>query len=133
MEELCMKRVKCVKHLLFLALVWILACGMYLPAGAAAQKVSLSDSSGNYLEKKGKSWYLLDAEGETLSGIQYLKLKKSKPYATGYYFVRENGKVCTGKHFHTVKNQTANGKNFTEHIILAAIAESCIRKRAGQL
>ena len=55
---------------------------------------------------------MLDAEGETLSGIQYLKLKKSKPYATGYYFVRENGKVCTGKHFHTVKNQTANGKKY---------------------
>lgn len=106
-----MKVRNCAKHYLFLMLVWIMLIGVQMPVYAAVQKIVLADNSGNYLEKVGKSWYLYDTDGQPLSGICYLKLKKSKPYATGFYYVRSNGKVCTGKHFHTVSGE-ANGKTF---------------------
>lgn len=106
-----MKVGKCAKALLFSAMMWIMLLAVQVPVLAASKQIELSDGSGSYLQKQGNSWYLYAQDGQPLTGMQYLKISKGKPYRTGYYYVRSNGRICTGKHFHTI-SQKVNGKTF---------------------
>lgn len=54
---------------------------------------SFTDGSGSYLVQKGERWYLRDANGKALTGIQYLAIKKNDVLMRGYYMFNSNGKL----------------------------------------
>ena len=74
-------------------------------------QIHFTDHSGKVLEKKGNSWYLMDAQETPLTSVQYLALPSGKALKKGYYFFDSQGKLCTKKMFHKVDTRT-NGKRF---------------------
>ncbi|MCD7743934.1 MAG: serine hydrolase [Lachnospiraceae bacterium] len=77
------------------------------PAGA----VVFTDESGSYLMKKGKSWYLKDAAGQALAGIQYLAIAKTDSLNSGFYMFDSKGKLLAQKAVYYL-DTTVNEREF---------------------
>ncbi|MCD7765645.1 MAG: hypothetical protein LUH53_03900, partial [Lachnospiraceae bacterium] len=106
--------------LIFLLL--LLFCGSRMSdAGhvqaASAKKVSFTDESGSYLMYKSKNWYLKDADGNALTGIQYLAVDESSSFSAGYYMFDSKGKLLKKKAVYyldtTVNEVTFQGYYYT--------------------
>ncbi|MCC8138174.1 MAG: serine hydrolase [Clostridiales bacterium] len=100
-NENCRKRVSLrpfagVLLLLFLCMTGCFFCRSHVQA-ASANKIVFTDGSGSYLVYKSKNWYLKDADGKALTGIQYLTVKKSSSFSEGYYMFDGKGKLLKKK------------------------------------
>ncbi|MCC8103592.1 MAG: serine hydrolase [Clostridiales bacterium] len=101
---------------LLFASAWMLCSVSGQAAGSASASVertvySFKDGSGSYLVQKGERWYLRDANGKALTGIQYLAIKKNDVLRSGYYMFDSNGKLLRKKAVYYL-NTTVNGLKF---------------------
>ncbi len=95
--------------LLIILTGWSFCCGH--AQAASAKKVSFTDESGSYLVYKSKNWYLRDAEGKALTGIQYLTVGNSSSFSEGYYMFDSKGKLLKKKAVYYL-DTTVNDKTF---------------------
>jgi len=102
--------------LMFFASFWMLR-GVPVQAedstSASEERIvySFTDGSGSYLVQKGERWYLRDANGKALTGIQYLAIKKNDVLMRGYYMFNSNGKLIRKRAVYYLKT-TVNGVKF---------------------
>ncbi len=104
---------------LFLFLLMICVTGRQTKAASIPQDTAIpfTDGSGNCLTYHGEKWYLTDASGAALSGVQYLKIKKQYSLQSGFYKFNSEGRLVQKKavyQLHTeVHGVTFNGYYYT--------------------
>ena len=93
--------------------LFILA-GHYVEAKAATVqgKILFQDNSGKYLQKSGGDWYLKDAEGHKLTGVQYLDINEVDFFSRGRYMFDKNGKLVRKVVVYYFNNQNVHGVIF---------------------
>lgn len=93
--------------------LFILA-GHYVEAKAATVqgKILFQDNSGKYLQKSGGDWYLKDAEGHKLTGVQYLDINEVDFFSRVRYMFDKNGKLVRKVVVYYFNNQNVHGVIF---------------------
>jgi len=84
-------------------------------------------TSGKYLVQKGSSWYLRDADGTALTGIQYISINKVSFLKSGYYMFNARGKLIQQTAVYYL-NTTVNGRRFKGYYYTNKYG--CFRKTA---
>lgn len=95
--------------LLFFALLLFLPC---TAAKAKTQRLDFTDGSGTYLIEQNNRWYLKDKENRAITGIVYLKVKKSGFLQKGYYYFDSKGRLEEKPAIYRFVNKKVNGRIF---------------------
>ncbi len=100
-------------RILFLSLLFALLLFIPHPAAQAGtvKKISFTDGSGKSLNYNGRRWILKDADGNRLTGVQYIKIKKQDKLHSGYYYFDEKGRLVQKRAVYYL-NQKVNKEKF---------------------
>ncbi|MCD7736195.1 MAG: serine hydrolase [Lachnospiraceae bacterium] len=101
---------------LFFLSGWWMPGGRVYASGSSSSSVArkvyqFRDKSGSYLIQKGDNWYLRDADGKALTGIQYLAIPRISFLKSGYYMFNSSGRLIRKKAVYYL-NTTVNGVKF---------------------
>ena len=78
-------------------------------------KVRFRDSSGKYLVKYRGNWYLKNAKGVKLTGVQYLDIPKTEFLFKGCYMFGKNGALAKEQKVYYFKGTKVHGINFVNY------------------
>ena len=75
-------------------------------------RVDFNNGSGSFLLVSDSGWFLKNAEGNPLTGVQYLSIPKTEKIYTGYYYFDESGRLVRQRTVYYIRAQKANKKTF---------------------